>query len=90
MIEKRGATCFYTLEGWRGKRRGENKTRKISKLPFLTYISKIKLTHPLFGAWSLVLIHVQLTPSGSTKSFKNCISQKSDHGSVNMKETHLT
>lgn len=51
---------FLYIKGLKGKRRRENKTRKILKLPFQTYIEKIKLAHPLFGASSLVLIQFSL------------------------------
>jgi hypothetical protein len=38
--------------------------------PFWTYISK-KYAHPFLGAWSLLFIYVQFTPSQGPKEFKS-------------------
>ena len=44
--------------------------KKIVKTALFEHILK-KSTHPLFGAWSLLLVHVRFTPSqGHKKHFK--------------------
>ena len=58
------------------KRRGSNMRKKKEKNPqrtlFWTNIKK-KIAHPLFGAWSLLLVHIWYTPSEWPKGFKNAI-----------------
>ena len=62
-------------------RRPNMKERKIPKLPFLDIYIK-NPTHPLFGAWSFLLVHVQFTPCEGSKGLKNAFFKKSDHGNV--------
>ena len=44
----------------------------------------------LFGAWSLLLIHVQFTPSEGPQTIKICVFHRSNHGSVTMGKGHMT
>ena len=43
-----------------------------------------------FGAWSLLLIHVQFTPSEGPQTIKICVFHRSNHGSVTMGKGHMT
>ena len=47
-----------------------------------------KLAHPLFGAWLVLLVHVQFTPSEGLKNFENYSYHESKHGSVTVKFNH--
>ena len=49
-----------------------------------------KSTHPLFGVWSLLVVHIRFKPTEGPKGVKNCIFQKCNHGSVTMENGQLT
>ena len=57
--------------------------KKIPKIVIFGHVL-IKSAHPLSGAWSLLLTHVEFTPSQGPKGFKNVLFKKSNHGSVTM------
>ena len=82
----------YCNEEERREEKGEVKhENRIQNFPFLeTKNIKYKLLHPLFGAWSLHLVHIQFTPSEQPKGFKLCISHKHEHESVTMNKNHMT
>ena len=47
-----------------------------------------KLAHPFFGAWLVLLIHIQCTLSEGPKGFVNSFLKKLDHGSWTIKSDH--
>jgi hypothetical protein len=53
----------------KGKHRGEKIKNKIVLFGHPCFV--LKQTHSLFPAWSLLLVHIQLTPSEGPKGFKN-------------------
>ena len=60
------------------------------KITLFGIICKQKSPHPLFGAWSLLLVHVWFTPSQGAQKLLKCVLSKSDRGSVTMKKYSLT
>jgi hypothetical protein len=69
--------------------------KRMVKLEFL-FFSKTALfgpilkqsSHSLFGAWSFLLVHIQITPSEAPRGFViffNFFSKKLDHGSWTIK-----
>jgi hypothetical protein len=78
---------FYRWGGSRGEEEERVKHEtKILELSFLGYVKES--SHPLFGAWSLLLVHVWFTHSEGPNGFKHFIFKKVDHGSVTMKCDH--
>ena len=59
-----------------------------SKTTFFGHILLKKLAHSLFGAWSLLLVHIQFTPSEGPKGVVNRLFKKSDHGGWTIKSDH--
>jgi hypothetical protein len=79
------------IQGEKGKRIEEGQTwRNVPKTVLFGHILQKKSTHPLFGAWSLLVIHVRFTPSKGSKGFKNAFKKKKpDHESVTMEKCPL-
>ena len=66
---------FFIVTRREGKRkRRRSNMKKILKTTLFEHILK-KTAHPLFGAWSLLLVHVWFTPSQGFKGFKNAFSR---------------
>jgi hypothetical protein len=58
---------FSIVTRKKGKAKGRRSNmKKTPKLPLLDIYQK-ELTHPLSGAWSLLLDHVQFTPNQGLK-----------------------
>ena len=49
-----------------------------------------KSSHPPFGAWSLLMVHIRFTPSQGPQGIENWFIQKSDYGNVTIEECPLT
>ena len=81
--------CFHSYEQWREEEGEMSNMKKFLKTVFLD-ILKIKSTHPLFGAWSLLFVHVRFTPNHRPKGSEMHFSKKSNYGSVTMEKCPLT
>ena len=66
-------TIFLEKRRWRQKN-GQNFIH-FTKSPFWTFIKK-KVSHSFLGARSLLLVHIQLTPSEGPKGFVNYFFQE--------------
>ena len=88
VVEKWCFDMFYCIDYFVAKClhiHEEERRRRFPKLLFSWHISN-KPTRPFFGAWSLLLIQVQCTPSqGPIDKFK-----KQEQGSVTMEKCHTS
>ena len=73
---------FIVMRKWReGEGEKVKHEETLQNCPFW-HTFKQTLTYPLFGAWSLLLVHVRFTLRQGPKYFKNAFFRKSHHGSA--------
>ena len=99
LVEKRpgpwhGSVIIKKL--WKKKWRIDDEDKRMVKLdfnffsqnyPFWAYGIK-KIAHSFCGTWSLLLVHIWLTPSERSKGFVNWYLNKLEHGSWTFKSDH--